>query len=379
MRQIEYLHPHFDLTVLGHGEPHPDYVDKVKWLTALPITPTEASFKASMLRYANRTLLVSGKLIPASYHYMYWSQPAFKDALDKVLASGCDAILANEWNSLPIAIEAAKKLNARVVYDAHEYSPEEFQERYTWRTLMAPMIEYLLRKYAHQVDASTTVSPPLAQRYKKEFQIDPIIVMSAPRPVPLPEKEIDPKNIRLIYHGCGVRERQLEVMIKALAKCDERFTLTFMMTSYAEGYLEELQALAAQVTPGRLFISDPVAPEKVAAKISQYDMGFCYHRPLNFNYIAALPNKFFECIVAGLPVCVGPSPAMAELVRSYQMGCVASSFEPDDFAATLNRISADELARMRVAVREATKQINADVELGKVIELYQSLLSDGKQ
>jgi UDP:flavonoid glycosyltransferase YjiC (YdhE family) len=68
---------------------------------------------------------------------------------------------------------------------------------------------------------------------------------------------------------------------------------------------------------------------------------------------------------------------MAELVRQYGCGCVAPSFRPRNVADTLNHLSADQLASMRRASREAAQQFNASREMGQVIELYRRLFTGG--
>jgi hypothetical protein len=42
----------------------------------------------------------------------YWSKKPYQQALEYVLQSRCDAILANDWDSLPVAVKAAKRLKA---------------------------------------------------------------------------------------------------------------------------------------------------------------------------------------------------------------------------------------------------------------------------
>jgi len=378
LRQIEYLSPHFDLTVIGYGEPPPKWQDNknVKWLTARSISP-DKNLKGWLKKLANRALLVAGKIAPKSYELLYWSQPAYKDALQKAVGSGCDAFHANDWNTLPFAAEAAKRLNARLVFDSHEYAPVEFEEQRAWRIFIAPMINYILRKYAVNADAMITVAPAIAERYQQEFHLSPIVVLNAPGRVNLREKQTDFKNIRLIYHGSAMRDRRIENIIKTLALCDERYSLHLMLSGHAPDYLQELKSLADAQSPGRVFFHAPVTPDEIVERISDFDMGFCYMISDNFNYLAALPNKFFDCIAAGLPICVCPSPSMARIVKEYELGCVAPSFEPQDIAATLNELKAEDFISMRHGAREATKEINADKEMSKLVSLYHHLLSEG--
>jgi hypothetical protein len=111
-------------------------------------------------------------------------------------------------------------------------------------------------------------------------------------------------------------------------------------------------------------------------KIAAFDVGFNLLAPSNFNHIYALPNKFFESIVAGLAVCIGPSPQMQTYVERYGFGCTAPSFAPRDVAATLNRVTADKWARMQHAARQAAQELNAATEMAKVVQLYRRLLED---
>src|SRR5262249_46644187 len=96
--------------------------------------------------------------------------------------------------------------------------------------------------------------------------------------------------------------------------------------------------------------------------------------PTNFNYLMAMPNKLFDFITAGLGVFIGPSPAMADVVKKYQAGWVAKSFEPRDLAETLNGLTAEGIVAARENARQAAKEWNADHEMGKLVKLYEQLL-----
>jgi glycosyltransferase involved in cell wall biosynthesis len=90
--------------------------------------------------------------------------------------------------------------------------------------------------------------------------------------------------------------------------------------------------------------------------------------------LIALPNKFFEFIAAGLAVCIGPSLSMAEIVNQYGCGVVAASFEPAVLAGVLNQTTAVEWDEMRQASLRAAQVLNADVEMGKLVQIYRALL-----
>ncbi|HEX8723384.1 MAG TPA: glycosyltransferase family 4 protein [Pyrinomonadaceae bacterium] len=377
LRQVEYLSPHYDVTVVGEGEAHPSWPagGAVTWRQIPPIR-AGGGLRRLPLRLAGLALLLAGKAHPDSYLRWYWRQPIMRDTFELAKAGGHDAYHANDWNALPIAAEAATASGARLVFDAHEYAPLEWENRRVWRMLYSPMIGHVLRRYGPRADATTTVASAIADRYRREYGLDPVVVMNAPaRNGLLPNREGDFNNIRLIHHGAAIPDRRLEDMIAALAECDRRYSLYFMLTGGESAYVRRLKRVAGELAAGRVTFLDPVATERVVEAVSEFDLGLCYIAPTNYNYYVSLPNKFFDFIAAGLPVCIGPSPSMAEVVRSYGLGCIARSFEPRDIAAALNSLGADELARMRRGARAAAAEVNAEREMGKLVRIYQNLLS----
>ena len=372
LRQIHYLAAHYELTIVGHGSPDPAWPD-LTW-HAVPV----ATLWSKIQRLIWYTI---GRFMPCAYDMWYWRTRRFKEAYRYALQSGADAIHANDWQALPIAIEVARRTGARVVFHQHEYAELERADSLIWRMLVSPALHYLLVKYtsdAHvQLDASITVCEPIAARYRRELKIDPIVVYNAPRPVepcaPAHILTAAATQIRLIHHGYAQRGRGIDQMIRAVALSDQRFTLDLMLMHDDPAHLEKLRRLAEEIAPGRIFFLDPVPPLDIVRTVADYDMGLCVIQPATYNTLMMLPNKMFEYIQAGLAVCVGPSPAMVEVVRRFRVGVVARGFEPRDVAATLDRLSIDEVQAMRSAAVHAARTLNADVEMQKIVNLYSGL------
>jgi len=382
LRQIDYFSPRYDVTVIGQGgRAHPKWqqMPGVRWVPVAPITDTNG-WRRKLQMAAGGGLLFAGKLAPFSYYRWFWRQPIMRDTYAKAVASRADIFHANDWNALPVAAEAAKKLGGRVVFDDHEYAVEEFDNHPgRWGLMYASMIRYMVNKYVPRADLVVTVAPAIAEKYEREFNVKPMVVMNAPARVEnLPERRTDFDNVRLIHHGGAIRERELERMIRAVAQSHPRFTLHFMLVGLTADYQDELKSLADEIAPGRVTFHDAVAPEQVVARVSEFDMGIYSLPPRNFVYEVALPNKFFDFIAAGMPVCIGPSPSMAGIVREYELGAVAASFEPEDLAAALNGLTPESFARMREGARRASREINAEREMGQLVEAYERLLAGGR-
>jgi len=369
LRQIEYLSPHYDLTVIGYGSPHPDWPD-AQW-KMVEVRSNLATRVTGLL------LLAIGRAVPPAYHLWYWQKLHHRKAVEYAVGSRADAYHANDWHALPIAAQAASQHGARLVLDAHEYAPSEFEDRWHWRLLYRPMITRVLRRHTAKLDAAMTVAPAIADRYKKEFGLESLPVLNAPKLVPLPPKDLDPTDIRLVHHGGASPDRRLELMIETLALADRRFSLHFILVDDSSAYVRSLKELAARLAPDRIKFHDPVPPAEIVHRIAEYDIGFYMLKPSNYNNRVALPNKFFDFLAAGLAVCVGPSPGMAALVRQYGFGRVTPSFSPVAAAEMLNQMRAEEIVAMQQAARQAAQQLNADKEMSKVVDLYGKLLNNG--
>ena len=189
---------------------------------------------------------------------------------------------------------AAQANQTPVIFDAHEYSPLEREENSGWRLFYAPMVSRILKQYGSIAYASMTVCLPIAERYKREFGLEMQVVMNVPRPVVVPEHDIDPEHIHLVYHGNAQHNRGLDILVEALALADPRYDLTFMLVDHEPGYLDSLKQLVERTMPDRIKFIDPVAPAEIVSTIARFDVGLVVIGSSNFSLRMTLPNKFFE-------------------------------------------------------------------------------------
>ena len=392
LRQVKYLSPFHDLTVIGYGPPPSAYAsaENITWIpldqnsphTTVPLAKALKNLDLKNMSFwkrvftkvnqaINRVLLLTATFFPPAYDAWYMRQGTYVKALRSAINTRCDAYHANDWDTLPIAAEAAKRNDAALVVDLHEYAPLEYEERPRW-WIQKRLITYILRKYSPEIDTAITVAAPIAEKYRQEFGFYPTVIMNAPESLsPLPQR-IGDTAIKLLHHGGASRSRHPELMMETVALCDARYSLHFMFLH--NDYVEELKMLAEKIAPGRVFFHDPVPPEEITKRIAQFDVGFYILRPTNYNNLVALPNKFLDFICAGLAVAIGPSPSMAEIVNRYGLGVVCHSFDPGDMATLLNKTTPEQWSGMKRAAREASKVLNAQVEMKKLVDIYSRLL-----
>lgn len=349
MRQVRLLASGCDLTVAGFGD-KPDanirFVEVIK--------P-----RAGLVRKAVWAL----KLLAGAFESYYWSQYHVRAAARLLHDVVPDVIIANDLSALPLALELAK--GKPVIYDAHEYSPGEYEDQLLWRLLFGRYNHAFCRKYLPRVASMLTVCQGIADEYALHYGVKPLVVHNAPANQRLSPSSVQEGAIRMIHHGVASSARHLEVMIEMMAHLDQRFTLDMMLIEVEPGYMAFLRQKAQN--DARIRFVEPVPMPQICQRINEYDVGLYLLPPDNFNHRHALPNKFFEFVQARLAVAIGPSPEMASLVRKYGCGVVAESFEPQALACALAGLDTQDIQSLKAASHRAAEVLCFEQD-GRIIE-----------
>lgn len=349
MRQVRLLESSCDLTVAGFGaNPGADvhFVEVVK--------P-----RASMLRKVVWAL----KLLAGAFESYYWSKYHVKAAVGLLREAAPDVIIANDLSALPLALALAK--GKPVIYDAHEYSPGEYEDQFIWRLLFGRYNHAFCQKYLPRAASTLTVCQGIADEYAQHYGVRPLVVHNAPAHQNLSPSPVQDGAIRMIHHGVASSARHLEVMIEMMVLLDHRFTLDLMLIEVEPGYMAFLRQKAQH--DARIRFVEPVPMPQICRRINEYDVGLYLLPPDNFNHRHALPNKFFEFVQACLMVAIGPSPEMAALAKKYGCGVVAESFEPQALAAALMGLDTEKVRVFKEASHCAARSLCFEQD-GQVIE-----------
>lgn len=251
-----------------------------------------------------------------------------------------DLIICNDIDPLP-AVFASMSKHEKVLLDAHEYYPQQFEDKWRFRFFFQKYMNYLCGLYLDKVDKMITVSDGLRDAYLKNYGVNADIVNNAPFYDDLKPSETEPTNIRLIYHGGVTRSRKIELMFDLVEALDERFTLDLMLLQSSSRYYRYLKNRAEN--DSRINLLAPVPPHKIASTLNKYDIGVYMMAPINFNHKHALPNKLFEFIQARLAVAIWPTPGMAKIVRETNCGILSDEFTVASLANALNAMTADDI------------------------------------
>ena len=358
-RQIRALRSICRVTAFGFTDPG---IEGVQFVDA-------SRRQLSMPRKALKAIQLKARLFGAVYD----SEEAVRKTAAALENHDFDLIVANDIHTLPVAL--TNRRQAKILFDAHEYAPRQFESSYLWRHLFQTYQEHLCRTGIPQADAMTTVGPAIAEEYARVFGVRPAVVLSAPYYQAVRCEPRHDSTIRMVHHGSATRARRLEVMIDAMALLDERYRLDFMLIPNDSRYLSELQKRASS-NPRIAFIP-PVEPERIVETISGHDVGLCAYKPHSFNGYYALTNKFLDAIQARLCIVINPLEEMKKLVDKFDCGVIASDYTPRALAETLRALDRPRVEACRRAADAAAAELCYEKSAEVLLDIVRDLLGLG--
>lgn len=238
-------------------------------------------------------------------------------------------VIIHEPEFIPLAIQLKEKHKVKIIFNAHEYHPLEFDNDPKWLSKEGVYYSKLYREKLQKFDLFINVCESIRKKCIEEFQVDSIVIPNAAFESKLPPSKTTQFPIRLIHHGTILPGRKIEKMISIVEQAGIHFSLDIMgvPNPHAMDYFNKIKDLCSQTNNIRLI--PPVKFNEIVPHINQYDCGIYLLEPSNFNNFNALPNKLFEFIQAKLAIIVSPSPEMSQIVSHYNIGQVASNFSID--------------------------------------------------
>lgn len=263
--------------------------------------------------------------------------PAIRKALQLLDGKRFDLVVANEARALPLAHAVAA--GAPVWGDMHEWAPEERTHVLSWRLLVAPLMRHICAKYLPMTDAVTTVNGSIARLYDEQFGCRTEVVRNSIAMQDLEPSAMSPDRIRLVHSGAAVPGRNLETLIEATLKLDERFTLDLYLVKARDGGKYWRRLRDRSQGSSKINFHDAVAPGDLPATLNRYDLGVFVLPPQSTNHRLMLPNKFFDFVQARLGLVFSPAIETSALIDQYGLGLVTGGFSTAFLVEALDRLT----------------------------------------
>lgn len=302
-------------------------------------------------------------------------------ALLKVRA---DIYHAHDVNALLPCYIVAKLRRKPLIFDAHEMPLYELDNlrRSLGRKILWSVLSFLLAGCAGII----TVSSPIAQEMYKRYGAANVTIIRNIPPYQLVSKknhlhrclELHPGTRIALYQGNLQEDRGLDRLVYAARFLDRENVIVLMGKAVGETLARLELLIAEEGVADRVKILPAVPYEELLDWTSSADVGLIIFAPdFSVNIQMCLPNKLFEYLMAGLPVLATPLSAVSEILRTYQVGQSVSSLCPEQIAADLNALLADQntMARLRAnALQAVHEDLRWEMERQQLIGLYQSTL-----
>ena len=369
------------VVVLSHVESDPRVRRQIDWLTGagytvdtLGLGPIPAEVVRDHFALGAVAPWVSSKLGTVLVYSLFPGRQKFKRLVQDRFPAEVSArvargeyrlIVFNDYDFIPwVADESVFTPAARAAHlhlDLHEYRDETLEITSAWTLLKSRYYKWVRSFIGHRAFTTrTTVASRLGEFYVDDFGIPELgIVRNSPPFIDQEPSEVDPADIRLVFHGMASWARGLREIIDAMKLLDDRFSMTFMFTG-SQKVISEVGEYASGME--RVRIVPPVPMTELSAVVNQYDLEIMFYSPDSRNLEFALPNKFFEAVQGRLGVIIGESPMMAEIVDEYSNGVIVKGWTATDLAAAISELTPERVAQLKAGAHRAARDLNAEAE-----------------
>jgi len=273
------------------------------------------------------------------------------------LQQRADLYHCHEPDSLLVGLLCRWMRGGRVLYDAHEYHPEQFAARAPrpLRGALQRVVTCVERWLSRRADAAVTVNADLVARYAS-WGTRAFLVPNYPVTSEWPLRRRPSrhrKHLVGIFVGGLTTRGGLCQLIEGLGRLRASHPhLRLRLVGPAEGSARELLTACAERhgVADRVEITGPVPYDEVPSILADGDFGLVidcfYERGQN-----SVATKTFEYMAAGLPILADNLTAAHRLVQRYAIGVSVDPLDPDSITAGLRRLVDDDDARAQMGRR----------------------------
>lgn len=251
------------------------------------------------------------------------------------------AVVVSDPESLQPAATAKAAGGYGLVYDAHEYYPEEVPDD----PARAAWVMRAHQRAAPAIDGFITVNPAIAELYRQTTPAFPAaeIVRNASdlESTPLDDGRLaDAVGWRgpiLLFQGALTHQRGLQPLVEAMALAPPDWRLAILGTGPLEAALKASAGERVRFLP-------PVPWDSLHLWTAGAALGAVLYEGTCANQRLCSPNKLWEYPAAGVPLLATDLPFLGATVREAGIGIVVP--EPLSVAAIAGALaSADPLSR----------------------------------
>ncbi|BCD51532.1 glycosyltransferase family protein [Helicobacter suis] len=288
------------------------------------------------------------------------------------------ALFVEDLALLPAILEQIQN-TAPLIVDLREFYPALINHHH----FTAPLFAYICSHYLSKAHKTMSVNASIAKLYATtypNFKLENnYTIYSTPFYANLSASPINPKCIRLIYHGLLAPERHSDNLLE-LAKGLKDLPLPYHLTiiglskhpTFLQDFKSRLKALQSQGLP--VDFKQPLPLESIIPSTQDYDIGLLTLPNNSLNHLYALPNKFFEYIQSALCVLSTPLVEIKTLIENYKIGRVGADFTIQSLLKILYTLDLDQIMQAKIKAAQAAKLLCMQAQLPLLKRVVQDKL-----
>ncbi len=240
-------------------------------------------------------------------------------------ARDCRLFIGHCMPALYVAVEAGRLNNTTSGFDIEDYHPEELSTELG--RIRKPVVYEALKRWLPRCSYLTAASPLIAQKCKKEFNVNPDTtlntypIIDAPRTIPKRSQ-----HVRLYWFSQTIGPgRGLESFIDVMLEMKTPLELV-LRGMIRDDYRAQLLNRVKSASNHQLSILAPCPPDQIVTSCAGYSFGLSLEQSSPLNRDLCLPNKIFAYLLAGTPVILSPTTAHRDLAP--ELGHAATVLDP---------------------------------------------------
>ena len=320
-------------------------------------------------------------------HSFFWNE--FNFLIKEVLKTKVQyhTIWANDFPTLYPSYKIASKLNAKLVYDAHEIYLETLNQFFPVNTsffksclfnfslfIMKTFGRHYEKKLIRKANRVITVNQSLADYFMKSYSISNIdVVMNLPYSSNKNSSSVKDfrktfsfkkSDLLLIYQGVLNNGRGLELIIESINKTPKKIKLIIL----GDGFLKKrlIDLVATLKLESRVKFIDKVPIDELLNYTCGADIGINILEEFNLSKKLASPNKLFEYIHAEIPVVCSKTIENQKVLKKYQIGIMVDN-DIVDISNKISNLIKEDFKDYKQACKLASQEYNWQKQEEKIL------------
>jgi glycosyltransferase involved in cell wall biosynthesis len=294
----------------------------------------------------------------------------------KAISFSANIYIAHYLGALPAAIEASKKHNGAVVFDAEDFHRGEHPSSSEQKNYVIETEDRLLPK----VNLIITASPLIGEAYKKLYPGQEVLTINNV----FSRANLQIKNeangqLKLFWFSQNIGpNRGLENIVEAMNLLDGDVSLHLLGNILDPDYFQKLMNRSEH--PERIHVMKAVAPKQIFEIAARFDIGIAAEVPYDENRNICLTNKIFTYLLAGNCVLASDTDAQKKFMDQYPgIGLLYKYDNANDLASKIEILN-NSRALLKTyksnALKLAENEINWEIESEKLVKKIKLVLKE---